>query len=294
VETLGNWEIRHSCACDRHLRKVGPKKSEEGHQLALSEKIIEELALCLRNSEINKNPCEQLTSMYPDITTDDAYKIQLSNIKYKVRDGQQIVGKKIGITSLAIQAMMGIDQPDFGYLLGNMEVKDGTIPMARVMQPRIEGEIAFVLKKDLVGPKVTTLDVMLATDYVVAAFEIVDSRVKDFKVKFADTVADNASSGFYLLGTKRVKVEDVDLTQVGMTLYKNGEMINSGVGSAALGNPAYCVAWLANKLSEYGEYLKEGDVILSGALSAAIEASVNDQFLVRFSKLGEVKVQFTE
>ncbi|HWR30554.1 MAG TPA: 2-keto-4-pentenoate hydratase [Negativicutes bacterium] len=248
----------------------------------------------MRHSENSKKPCEQLTSRYPDITTDDAYKIQLYNIRAKIREGQRVVGKKIGLTSAAMQAMAGIDQPDFGYLLSDMEVTDGKIPITRVMYPRIEGEIAFVLKKDLIGPNVTTLDVMLATDYVVAAFEVVDSRIKDFKVRFADTVADNASSGLYVLGTKRVKIEDVDFAQVGMTVYKNGEMINSGVGASALGNPAFCVAWLANKMLEYGECLKAGEVILSGALNAALEAKANDQFLVRFSKLGEVRVHFTE
>jgi 2-keto-4-pentenoate hydratase len=238
---------------------------------------------------------EPLTSLDPELTVEEAYQVQLATINKKVKAGSRIVGKKIGLTSLAMQKLLGVDQPDYGHLLDDMVVENGgTIPFQRVLQPRVEGEIAFVLKKDLIGPRVSTLDVLLATDYVLPALEIVDSRVADWKIKLQDTVADNASSGLYVLGGKPVKVDEVDLTHVGMVLYKNGEMVNTGVGAAALGNPATCVAWLANKLFEFGITLKAGEVILSGALSAAVNAEPGDYFSARLAHLGEVSVQFSK
>jgi 2-keto-4-pentenoate hydratase len=236
---------------------------------------------------------EPLTSLDPELTITDAYQVQLHTIDKKVQAGSKIVGKKIGLTSLAMQKMLGVDQPDYGHLLDEMVVQNGgEVPFQRVLQPKVEAEIAFVLKKDLIGPRVSTLDVLLATDYVVAALEIVDSRVADWKIKLQDTVADNASSGLYVLGDKRVKPDEIDLSMVGSVLYKNGEMMNTGVGAAALGNPATCVAWLANKLFEFGITLKAGEVILSGALSAAVNAEPGDRFSARLAHLGEVSVSF--
>jgi len=234
-----------------------------------------------------------LTEMKPDLTLEEAYAVQLATIGKKVAAGSRIVGKKIGLTSLAMQQLLKVDQPDYGHLLDDMVVENGgVIPFSKVLQPRVEGEIAFVLKKDLIGPRITATDVLLATDYVLPSLEIVDSRVLDWKIKLADTVADNASSGLYVLGGKPVKPEDIDLTLAGMVLYKNGEIMNTGVGAAALGNPAACVAWLANKLFEFGITLKAGEVILSGALSAAVNAAPGDHFRARIAHLGEVSVSF--
>jgi 2-keto-4-pentenoate hydratase len=168
----------------------------------------------------------------------------------------------------------------------------GLISWSQVLQPRVEAEIAFVLKRDLQGPQVTVMDVLQATAYVVPALEIVDSRIIDWKIQLPDTIADNASSGLYVLGGKPLAVDELDLAQVGMVLYKNGEMVNTGVGAAALGHPAACVAWLANKLSEFDIPLKAGEVILSGALSAAVNAEPGDHFRARFAHLGEVGVRF--
>lgn len=162
------------------------------------------------------------------------------------------------------------------------------------MQPRVEAEIAFILKKELKGPNVTALDVILATDYIVPALEIVDSRIKDWKIKLADTIADNASSGYFLLGGKPEKIENVDLELIGMSLTKNGELVNTGVGAAALGNPANCVAWLANRLADFDISLRPGEIILSGALSRAADAQAGDVFTARFAHLGHVTVSFTE
>jgi 2-keto-4-pentenoate hydratase len=247
----------------------------------------------LAEAERGRQGVLPLTELDPHLTIEEAYQVQLLTIQRKLEAGQRITGKKIGLTSLAMQNLLGVDQPDYGHLLDGMVVENGgQISSTRVLQPRVEAEIAFILKKDLVGPRVTTLDVLQATDYVVPALEIVDSRVADWKIKLQDTVADNASSGLYVLGGKPLAVDQLDLAQVGVVLYKNGEIMNTGVGAAALGHPAACVAWLANKLFEFGITLKAGEVILSGALSAAVNAEPGDYFQARFAHLGEVNVRF--
>lgn len=252
------------------------------------------LADHLAQATIQRQGVAPLTAIDPDITIDEAYQVQLVTINRLVEEGQRVVGKKIGLTSLAMQKLLGVDQPDYGHLMDSMVVENGgSISFNCVLQPKVEAEIAFVLKKDLVGPRVTVTDVLQATDYVVPALEIVDSRVADWKIKLQDTVADNASSGLYLLGGKPLKIDQLDLAQIGVVLYKNGEIMNTGVGAAALGHPATCVAWLANKLHEFGITLKAGEVILSGALSAAVNAEPGDYFQARFAHLGEVGVRFT-
>ena len=254
----------------------------------------ESLAAQLIQAQKERVGTSPLTEVQPGFTTKDAYDVQLEIIRQRLDQGQTIVGKKIGLTSLAMQKLLGVDEPDYGHLLNEMAVENGTeIPFERVMQPKVEGEIAFVLKKDLQGPNVTVLDVLQATDYILPSLEIVDSRVKDWKIKLQDTIADNASSALYVLGGKPVKVDEVDLAQIGMVLLKNGEIINTGVGAAAMGNPALCVAWLANKLSEFGITLKAGEVILSGALSAAVDAKPGDIFTAKLAHLGEVSVRFS-
>jgi 2-keto-4-pentenoate hydratase len=254
---------------------------------------IEKFAAQLAQAEATQVGIDPLTVVDSEITVDEAYYIQLENIKKKLSEGQKIVGKKIGLTSVAVQKMLGVDEPDYGHLLDSMVVENGgTIDTKTMLQPKIEGEIAFILKKDLKGPNVTAVDVIQATDYVLPALEIVDSRVQDWKIKLQDTVADNASSGLYVLGGKPTKLEDIDLELLGMVLSQNGEMVNTGVGAAALGNPATCVAWLANRLADYDISLKAGEVILSGALSGMVVAKSGDSFTARFAHLGQVSVNF--
>ena len=256
---------------------------------------IEKWAAHLAEAEKSRLGVAPLTELNPEITIDEAYQVQLHTIDGRIANGEKIVGKKIGLTSLAMQQMLGVDQPDYGHLLDGMMIDNGgEIAINQVLQPKVEGEIAFVLKKDLKGPHVTVIDVLAATDYVVPALEIVDSRVKDWKIKLEDTVADNASSGLFVLGDKKLPIDGLDLAQLGMVFYKNGKMMNTGVGAAALGHPATCVAWLANKLSDYGITLKAGEVILSGALSAAIVGEPGDHFQARFAHLGEVNVRFEQ
>lgn len=254
---------------------------------------IQNLAAKLAQAESTKVGIDPLIITAPDLTVDDAYYIQLENINRKLSEGQKIVGKKIGLTSLAVQKMLGVDEPDYGHLLDTMVVENGgTIDTKDMLQPKVEGEIAFILKKDLKGPNVTAVDVIQATDYIVPALEIVDSRVQDWKISLRDTVADNASSGLYVLGGKPTKLEDIDLELVGMVLYQNGEVANTGVGAAVLGSPATSVAWLANRLADYDITLKAGEVILSGALSGMVTANPGDHFVARFAHLGQVSVNF--
>ncbi|MDF2039372.1 2-keto-4-pentenoate hydratase [Bacillus sp. CMF12] len=254
---------------------------------------IKQYAAQLAEAEFSGTGVLPITSDNAGLTIEEAYQIQLENIKRKVESGQKIVGKKIGLTSLAMQRLLGVDEPDYGHLLDSMVVENGgAVSIEKVLQPKVEAEIAFVLKKELKGPNVTALDVIQATDYVVPALEIVDSRIKDWKIKLPDTIADNASSGFYVLGGKPARLSVIDLKLIGMVLTKNGEVANTGVGAAALGNPINCVAWLANRLADFDISLKKGEVILSGALSAAVEAQAGDSFTARFAHIGQVSVHF--
>lgn len=253
---------------------------------------LSQLAAILRNAEQTCVPIPQISSQNTDLTIPDAYQIQLINIEEKLSRGDAITGKKIGLTSPPMQELLGVNQPDFGHLLKSMEVHNGRTDRNTMVQARAEGEIAFILKEDLPSSGVSPQDVINATDYVVAAIEIVDSRVENWKITIIDTVADNASSGRYILGEQRVDPKTIDLREVEMSFFKNGERINGGKGSAVLGDPAYAVAWLANAMGEFGVPLKKGEVILSGALSAMLPIEAGDVFTASFDKLGEVTVQF--
>ncbi len=253
---------------------------------------IAEYAQRLFQAERGRVPIPPLTEVDPTLTVDDAYAIQLHNIKRVTELGHTISGKKIGLTSEGIQKQLGVSEPDYGHLFASMDCEDGKVPTDALILPKIEGEIAFVLKADLKGGQVTPEAVRAATDYVVAAFEIVDSRIADWKIKLVDTIADNASSGRYILSDQKVPLGEVDLPGVTMELFKNGERVGQGTGAAVLGDPTMSVAWLANRLWRYGVTLKAGEVVLSGAFSAAPAAQKGDRFLARFSTLGEVEAAF--
>ncbi|KKK39130.1 2-keto-4-pentenoate hydratase [Mesobacillus campisalis] len=256
---------------------------------------IKKAAAALLEAENAKEPIDPFTSSAEDISVDDAYQIQLEQIRHKVDNGAVIVGKKIGLTSKVMQDMFNVSQPDYGHILDSMMYKNGeTISLEQFIQPKVEFEIAFVLKRDLKGPNVTIEDVIEATDYVVPAIEIIDSRIKDWKFKFEDTVADNGSSAGAILGGQPVQLNDIDLPSVGMTVYKNGELLDSATGSAVMGNPLNAVAWLANALSSYDISLNKGEVILSGALSAAVPIEDGDSFTADFAHLGSVSAAFKQ
>jgi 2-keto-4-pentenoate hydratase len=246
----------------------------------------------LFQAERNRKPIAPLTEQDSSITVDDAYRIQAENVKTVLSMGHVISGKKIGLTSEDIQKQMGVSEPDYGHLYAAMERRDRKINTSALIQPKIEGEIAFVLKEDLVGGAVTREDVIRSTDYVVAALEIVDSRIANWTIKLEDTIADNASSGRYVLGPARVRPGELDLPTVAMGFFKNQELILEGRGEAVLGDPAAAVAWLANRLWAYGASLKAGEVALSGAFTAAVPASRGDKFRAEFSGLGTVEAWF--
>lgn len=250
------------------------------------------LARALYTAEHLRTAIPPITEQFPDLSIDDAYAIQMENVQRVQREGQVISGKKIGLTSPGIQQQLGVNEPDYGHLFASMDIRDGRVPTDQLIQPKIEAELAFTLKKDLSGGQVTLADVMDATDYVQAAFEIVDSRVADWRIKLIDTVSDNASSGRYVLGEKKLRLDDADVSLVTMELLRNGVPEQSGTAAAVLGNPCLAVAWLANCLFRYGVVLKKGEVILSGAFSAAPVVKLGDVFEAHFSDFGSVKAVF--
>jgi 2-oxopent-4-enoate/cis-2-oxohex-4-enoate hydratase len=227
------------------------------------------------------------------LTIEDAYRIQERMLSYRIATGQKVVGKKVGATSAAVQTLLKVSQPDFGLLLSDMIYNDGeTIPMSRLIQPKAEGEIAFILKRDLRGPGVTLADVLAATECVMPCFEIVDSRIDDWKIGIVDTVADNASCGVFALGGAARDPKKIDLDLCGMVLEKNGEVVATGAGAAALGHPASAVAWLANTLGRLGIPLLAGEIVLSGSLATLIPVRAGDNLRVSIGGLGECSVRF--
>ena len=235
-----------------------------------------------------------LTESEPGITIEDAYGIQLRMIERRLAaTGETVIGKKIGVTSRVVMDMLNVDQPDFGHLTSGMVYGDGdAIPVDTLIAPRAEGEIAFVLKHDLAGPGISNADVLRATEYVLPCFEIVDSRIRDWKIRIQDTVADNASSGVFVLGDAAVDPRKIDLSVVGMTLEKNGEVLATGAGAAALGHPLNAVTWLANTLGQLGMTLKAGEVILSGSLAAMLPVQAGDNLRMSLGGIGSASVRF--
>lgn len=248
----------------------------------------------LYDALVNREMVEPLTDRFREITIDDAYHISLRMVNRRVEAGAKIIGKKIGLTSKAVQNMLNVHQSDFGYLTDDMLYASGSdMPISeKLIQPRAEGEIAFILKHDLTGPGITNIDVIRATEYVVPCFEIVDSRVRDWKIKIQDTVADNASCGLFVLGNDLVDPRDVDLITCGMVVEKNGKIISTGAGAAALGSPVNCVTWLANTLGKFGIGLKAGEVILSGSLVPLEPVVAGDFMRVDIGGIGSASVRF--
>jgi 2-oxopent-4-enoate/cis-2-oxohex-4-enoate hydratase len=242
---------------------------------------------------VERKTIESLTSREDAITIEDAYHIQQHMISLRLAEGAHVVGKKVGVTSKVVMDMLNVHQPDFGYLLDSMIYNEGdAIPMESLIQPKAEGEIAFILKRDLMGPGINNADVLRATECVMPCFEIVDSRIKDWKIRIQDTVADNASCGVFVLGEHAVDPRKIDLTTCGMVLEKNGEIVGTGAGAAALGGPVNAVAWLANTLGRLGIPLKAGEVILSGSLAAMFTIKAGDNLRVSVGGIGGCSVRF--
>ena len=235
-----------------------------------------------------------LSARDPALTIDDAYAISLDVLARRQANGERVIGKKIGVTSKAVQDMLGVHQPDFGFLTDRMRV-GGVVDIAEsgLIQPRAEAEIAFTLARDIIGPGVSARDVLAATDYISPCFEIVDSRIADWRIGIVDTIADNASCGVFALGAARVDPLSLDLPSVRVRVRKNGQALSEGFGSAVQGSPQQAVAWLANTLGAYGVSLNAGEVILSGSLVPLEPARAGDVFEMDLEGVGACAVRFT-
>jgi len=243
---------------------------------------------------VSRRAVAPLLTREPEITLEDAYRIQERFVARRLAAGETIVGKKIGATSKPVQDFLGVYQPDFGMLTSAMVFQEGdTIDLSQLIQPKAEAELAFVLKHDLKGPGITAMDVIRATDYVVPCFEIVDSRITDWQIKIQDTVADNASCGVFVLGKTKGDPRKLDITLAGMVLEKNGELFSTGVGAAVQGSPANAVAWLANTLGALGIPFKAGEVILSGSQSSLVPVIDGDELVCTVVGLGSCRVKFS-
>jgi len=243
---------------------------------------------------VDRKPILPITDREADITIADAYRIQLHMIERRLQKGETVIGKKIGVTSKAVQDMLKVYQPDFGQLLSGMVVSEGEpIPVSTLIAPKAEAEVAFILKHDLNGPGVTAADVLRATDFVLPCFEIVDSRIADWKIKIQDTVADNASCGVFVLGGTPRSLRGFDLSVAGMVVEKNGDIVSTSAGAAVQGSPVNAVAWLANTLGALGIPLKAGEVILSGSQSPLMPAVAGDSFTCSVGGLGSCSVRFS-
>jgi 2-oxo-hept-3-ene-1,7-dioate hydratase len=265
----------------------------------LNAELIQQLAAELHQSEKTRVQIQHFSKRFPDITIQDGYAISRAWVKLKMAEGRLIKGHKIGLTSRAMQLSSHITEPDFGTLLDDMFFPEGSdIPTQRFIAPRVEVELAFILGKRLQGPNVTIFDVLAATDYVTPAIEIIDARIEQFdrktKVprKVFDTVSDNAANAGIITGGRPVKPDAVDLRWCGALLYKNGVIEETGLAAAVLNHPATGVAWLANKLAPFGEYLEAGEVVLGGSFTRPTPAVSGDTFHADYGRLGNVSFRF--
>lgn len=251
------------------------------------------IAGSLAEAEETGNAIAPITSTFADLTPADAYEIQLINIRHRLEQGARIVGHKVGLTSWAMQRLMGVTEPDYGHLLDDMMRASGdTIRTADLCQPRVEVEIAFVLRQPLRGPNCTEDEVIRATDHVVGAIEIIDSRIADWKIGLPDTIADNASSALVVLGEHPLPLGDIDIRLNGVLLRKNGQIVETGAAGAVLGNPVTAVAWLANTLHTFGTILERGHVVMPGSCTAAVAVGPGDFIEAEFDRLGTVSTTF--
>lgn len=255
----------------------------------MQSKKIESAAAALRQARTARSPIPQVSADYGIATVDEAYAVSELNRQEKVAQGRRVIGKKIGLTSKAVQAQLGVDQPDFGFLFDDMEYLNGqAVPAGKLIQPKVEAEIAFVMQSSLTGSRPSYGEFLSALGYALPALEIVDSAIANWKITLADTVADNASSALYVLGDQPVPVASLALDELGMVLDKNGSTVSTGVGAACLGHPLRAAYWLACEMIERGHGLHAGEVILSGALGPMVPIEAGDHIEARIQGLGTV------
>lgn len=259
----------------------------------LSVEVRDELAADLAQAERSRVPMTPLTDRYSDIDVVDAYEIQLINIRQRVAEGARVIGHKVGLSSKAMQDMMGVDEPDYGHLLDEMEVfEDVAVPSSKFLYPRVEVEVGFILADDLPGAGCTEEDVLAATAAFAPAIELIDTRITNWQIKLCDTIADNASSAGWVLGQARVSPKDIDICNIDAVLTNHGEVVAEGRSDAVLGNPVTAVAWLARKVESFGVRLKAGDIVLPGSCTRAIDAPPGSDFVADFAGLGSVRLSF--
>ena len=261
--------------------------------MSIDTKLINQAAQSLREAAETGKPVAPVRDLISAGGLDAAYAVQEVNTRKAVADGRRLVGRKIGLTSVAVQRQMGVNQPDYGMLFADMDVPEGIpISLDQVIQPKVEAEIAVVIGRDLPHPDVTTAEMIRAVEYVVPAIEIVDSRVADWDIKIWDTIADNASSGLFVLGAVPRKLDGLDLRSCGMVMEVKGDPISVGAGIACLGSPITASVWLARVMAKAGRPLLEGDVILSGALGPMAGVSRGEVVEARINGVGTVRAAF--
>lgn len=256
---------------------------------------VAEAADRLRRASGTRQACAPVRDVLGETDIDAAYAVQQLLIDQRIAAGATLVGRKIGLTSPAVQEQFGVGRPDFGVLLDDMVVADGdAIDLGRFIQPRVEGEIAFVLGSNLDNPVATVVDVLRATDFLLPAIEVVDSRISSWDIRITDTVADNASSGMVVLGTTPYSPVGLDLTEVALSLEHLGQTVSTGIGAACLNSPVSAVAWLVRELSRRGQPLRAGDIIMSGALGPMVGVNAAGRYRADLSGLGHVEAVFED
>ncbi len=259
----------------------------------LSKEVVRQLAEHLENAELQAHDVTKITDDHPDMDFEDAYNIQWEIRRRKEGRGNKIVGMKMGLTSWAKMAQMGVEEPCYGFLADYFACADGSaIDTKELIHPKVEAEIAFVTKAPLSGPGCHVADVFAATDFILPAVEVIDSRYRDFKFDIKSVVADNSSSSRFVTGGVRVPVDGIDLSTIGVVMEKNGEIVELSAGAAVLGNPAESVAMLANMLGERGEHIPAGTFIMTGGVTAAVAVVAGDNISVRYHGLGSLSMRF--